>query len=119
LTFDHAAEKVSDGDSGRSRVATIARQRIPAERLHPKATNWRSRPIPARGGFRGERPVYPWHLTFVHAAEKVSDRDSGRSRVATIARQRIPAERLHPKAMNWRCRPVADAHLPRAGQVSG
>jgi hypothetical protein len=44
LTFDHAAEKVSDGDSGRSRVATIARQRIPAERLHPKATNWRSRP---------------------------------------------------------------------------
>jgi hypothetical protein len=45
LTFDHAAEKVSDGDSGRSRVATIARQRIPAERLHPKATNWRSRPI--------------------------------------------------------------------------
>jgi hypothetical protein len=45
LTFDHAAEKVSDGDSGRSRVVTIARQRIPAERLHPKATNWRSRPI--------------------------------------------------------------------------
>jgi hypothetical protein len=47
LTFDHAAEKVSDGDSGRSRVATIARQRIPAERLHPKATNWRSRPVAA------------------------------------------------------------------------
>jgi hypothetical protein len=45
LTFDHAAEKVSDGDSGRSRVANIARQRIPAERLHPKATNWRSPPI--------------------------------------------------------------------------
>jgi hypothetical protein len=44
LTFDHAAEKVSDGDSGRSRVASIARQRIPAERLHPKATNWRCRP---------------------------------------------------------------------------
>jgi len=42
LTFDHAAEKVSDRDSGRSRVANIARQRIPAERLHPKATNWRS-----------------------------------------------------------------------------
>jgi hypothetical protein len=45
LIFDHAAEKVSDGDSGRSRVATIARQRIPAERLHPKATSWRCRPI--------------------------------------------------------------------------
>lgn len=48
LTFDHAAEKVSDRDSSRSRVATIARQRIPAERLHPKATTWRSRPKPAR-----------------------------------------------------------------------
>jgi hypothetical protein len=49
LSFDHAAEKVSDRDSGRSRVATIARQRIPAERLHPKATNWRSRPRAASG----------------------------------------------------------------------
>jgi hypothetical protein len=39
LTFDHAAEKVGNRDSGRSRVATIARQRIPAERLHPKTTN--------------------------------------------------------------------------------
>jgi hypothetical protein len=29
LTFDHTAEKVSDGDSGRSRVATIARQNDP------------------------------------------------------------------------------------------
>jgi len=45
LTFDHAAEKASDGDSGRSRVVTIGRQRIRAERLHPKATNWRWRPM--------------------------------------------------------------------------
>jgi len=52
----------------------------------------------------------PWHLTFDHAAEMVSDRDSGRSRVATIARQRIPAERLHPKATHWRSRPGADSH---------
>jgi hypothetical protein len=58
LTFDHAAEKVSDGDSGRSRVATIARQRIPAERLHPKATNWRSRPEAAGGTFQAERPLH-------------------------------------------------------------
>jgi len=44
-TFDHAAEKASDSDSNRSRVATSARQRIPAERPHPKATNWRCRPV--------------------------------------------------------------------------
>jgi hypothetical protein len=31
--------------------------------------------------------------------------------VATIARQRIPAERLHPKATNWRSRPSADIEL--------
>jgi hypothetical protein len=43
LTFDHAAEKAGDSDSSRSRLATIARQRIPAERLHPKTTNWRCR----------------------------------------------------------------------------
>ena len=39
LTFDHAAEKAGDGDSSRSRAATIVRKRIPAEPLHPKATN--------------------------------------------------------------------------------
>jgi hypothetical protein len=47
LTFDHAAEKASDSDNGRSQVATIDRQRTPAERLHPKATNWCCRPISA------------------------------------------------------------------------
>jgi hypothetical protein len=31
LTFVHTAEKVSDGDSGRSLMATIDRDRIPAE----------------------------------------------------------------------------------------
>jgi hypothetical protein len=31
LTFDCAAERASDSDSGRSRVATIDRQRILAE----------------------------------------------------------------------------------------
>ena len=46
LTFDHAAEKASDGNSGRSRMATIDRHRIRAERL-PKATNWRCRPSAA------------------------------------------------------------------------
>jgi hypothetical protein len=37
LTFAHAAEKVSDGDSGRLLVANTDRDRIPAERLHLKA----------------------------------------------------------------------------------
>ena len=41
LTFARATKKFSNGDSGRSRVVTIGRQRIRVERLHPKATNWR------------------------------------------------------------------------------
>lgn len=36
LTFARAVEKVSDGDSGRSNVASIDRKKIRAERLHPK-----------------------------------------------------------------------------------
>jgi hypothetical protein len=44
LTFARAVEKFSDDDSGQSRVATIDRQEIPAERLHPKAANPRWRP---------------------------------------------------------------------------
>jgi hypothetical protein len=36
-TFAHAAEKVSDGGSGRSLVANTDRDRIPAEPQHPKA----------------------------------------------------------------------------------
>jgi len=46
-------------------------------------------------------------LTFARAAEKVSDLDSGLSWMASIDRDQIPAERLHPKAAYWRCRPVA------------
>lgn len=37
LTFADAAEKVRDGDSGRSRVAITDLGKVPAERLHPKA----------------------------------------------------------------------------------
>lgn len=37
LAFDHTDEKARDGDSGRSRMATMNRQKIPAERLHPRA----------------------------------------------------------------------------------
>ena len=50
------------------------------------------------------RPQFPqrttgllWNLTFAHAAENVSDGDSGRSLVANTDRDRIPAERQHPK----------------------
>ena len=48
LTFDHGAKKARDGASGRSRMATINRQKIPAERPHPKAAYARCRPKPAR-----------------------------------------------------------------------
>jgi hypothetical protein len=37
LSFDDAAEKVTGGGCGRSRVVIIDRGKIPAERLHPKA----------------------------------------------------------------------------------
>ena len=47
----------------------------------------------------------PWNLTFDHAAEKASGGDSGRSRVASINRQEILAERLHPKAAYSSLRP--------------
>jgi len=33
LTFDHVTEKAIDGNSGRSKVASIDRERMPAERL--------------------------------------------------------------------------------------
>jgi len=36
LSLARAVEKVSDGDSVRSNVASIDRKKIPAERLHPK-----------------------------------------------------------------------------------
>jgi hypothetical protein len=51
-------------------------------------------------------------LTFARATKKFSDDDSGRSRVATIDRQQIPTERLHPKAANSRCRPWGDIGCP-------
>jgi hypothetical protein len=45
LTFARAAEKVGDGDSGRSRMPTDDRHKFGAERLHPTTTNWRYRPF--------------------------------------------------------------------------
>ena len=39
MTFARAVEKVSDGDCGRSNVASIDREKIPAERLHPKTVH--------------------------------------------------------------------------------
>ena len=59
LKFARTAEKVGDGDRGRSNVASTDRQKIPAERLHPKTVYSHCRPIAARGRVRGERPVYP------------------------------------------------------------
>jgi hypothetical protein len=51
-------------------------------------------------------------LTFADAAEKVRDGDSGRSRLENTDRNKVPAERLHPKAANWRCRPIGDVRRP-------
>ena len=50
----------------------------------------------------------PRNLTFTGTAEQAGDDDSSHSRVATIARQEIPAERLHPKTAHSRCRPRRD-----------
>ena len=47
MTFAHAAEKVGQGQSGRSRVPTDDREKFGAERLHPMIANWRCRPTPA------------------------------------------------------------------------
>ena len=47
MTFARAVEKVSDGDSGHSNVASIDREKFPAERLHPKTVYSRCRPKPA------------------------------------------------------------------------
>jgi hypothetical protein len=44
LTFARAVEKVSDGESCRSNVASIDRKKIPAERLHPKTVYSHCRP---------------------------------------------------------------------------
>jgi hypothetical protein len=62
--------------------------------------NWNCRPIGAGGRFFGfstnDRSTH-WNSTFAHAAEEVSDGDSGRSRVTSTDRGQLPAERLHPK----------------------
>ena len=52
----------------------------------------------------------PRNLTFADTVEKVMDVDSGHSQVTTTDTHGIPAERLHPKAANWRCRPISDTH---------
>jgi hypothetical protein len=44
-------------------------------------------------------------LTFARAVDKVSDGDSGRSNVAGSVREKIPADRLHPKTVYSHCRP--------------
>ncbi len=59
---------------------------------------------PAAAFSASDRSI-PWNLTFAHTAEKVSDGDSSRLQVVSIDRERIPAERLHPKAAYSHCRP--------------
>ena len=59
----------------------------------------------------GRRTGLPWNLTFTDTAEQGGDGDSGHSRLATVARQEIQAERLHPKTAYSRCRPRADLQI--------
>jgi hypothetical protein len=49
LTFAEAVEQISVGDCGHSRQPTGDRDRLTAERLHPKVENSRIRPIAAGG----------------------------------------------------------------------
>ena len=46
-------------------------------------------------------------MTFAEAAEKVRNGDCGHSQVAITDLGKVPAERLHPKAADSRCRPGA------------
>ena len=54
-----------------------------------------------------------WNLIFDHAVEKVSDDDSGRSRVANTDKGRIPAERLQPKVAYYAGDPALALDLSR------
>ena len=52
-----------------------------------------------------------------HVAEKVSD--SGRSRTASALQERISAERLHPKTVSSRGRPITGTHYPEFNDARG
>jgi hypothetical protein len=84
LTFAHADEKVSDSDSSRSQVASIDRERVLAERLHPKAAYSRCRPKGAAGTFQVDRPVHS-----VNGRSPIASRNR-RPATAVIRRWRPP-----------------------------
>jgi hypothetical protein len=59
-----------------------------------------SRPTGAGGGLLSERPVYRRNLTFADAVKRLRVRNYGRSGAPPAARDRLAAERLHPKVAN-------------------
>jgi hypothetical protein len=68
-------------------------------------------PTPSRRWHFSGRPAGPfWKRSFASQAAKSPPGDSGRSRVASTARYKHAAERLHLKAANRRCRPSAVLH---------
>ena len=100
---------------------------LPGRRLTPAATSAATGPRSDRqvthlSGIRTEvrpltNPSHRWHFSgrgadpfksrsFASQAAKSPPGDSSRSRVASTARYKHAAERLHLKAANRRCRPV-------------
>lgn len=72
------------------------------------ADECRRLPRPVSERFPGRLAASPRNLTFARVVAKVSDGGSGRSNVASIDREKIPAERLHPKTVYSHCRPFCD-----------
>jgi hypothetical protein len=78
--------------------------------LRDAAANWRPGHQPDRQAsthccawaFSERMNGPPRNLTFADAAEKVMNDDSGLSRVVTIDRDKMPAERLHLEVANRR-----------------
>jgi hypothetical protein len=58
-----------------------------------------------------------WNLTFADAREEVKNGGSGHSQVAITDLGKVPAERLHPRAADSRCRPKADLWRHETGDA--
>ena len=100
---------LSDGRNGsghdrRPAELTAAEQALTVGRPEA-APRLRVRPTRrSRWRFSRRATGLPWNLTFAEALEQISVGDSSRSQVTSIDRERVPAERRHPKAAYSRCR---------------
>jgi len=68
------------------------------------------RPKGARGNFLAEGPVHFGNLRSPNSLRKLKLYDSGRSQVATSDQDKIA---VHPKAANWKSRPLVVIHRRR------